>query len=93
MARPCWAVITAVFTGLAALAQTSQPAPKEVEISLKAGLTAATLKLLESVYKRGGQGIAGGELERMGTAQRGFLASAGNLVMVRPRGWMALPVP
>src|SRR5438128_2578899 len=42
MARPCWAVITAVFTGLAALAQTSQPAPKEVEISLKAAMEMAT---------------------------------------------------
>src|SRR5205085_9256996 len=65
---------------IAAIAKASPP-------SVYDGLNesdAATLKLLESVYKRGGQGIAGGELERMGTAQRGFLASAGNLLGYDP---------
>jgi hypothetical protein len=44
----------------------------------------ATLRLMESIYKRGGQGVAGGELERMGTAQRGFMSSAGKLLGYDP---------
>jgi hypothetical protein len=43
-----------------------------------------TLKLMESIYKRGGQGVAGGELERMGTAQKGFMSSAGRLLGYDP---------
>jgi hypothetical protein len=39
-----------------------------------------TLKLMESIYKRGGAGIQGGEPERMGTAQQGFMKSAGALL-------------
>jgi hypothetical protein len=40
----------------------------------------ATLRLMEAIYKKGGQGIQGGELERLGAAQRGFLKSAGSLL-------------
>jgi hypothetical protein len=65
---------------VAAIAKASPPSPYD-------GLNEqdqSTLKLLESVYKRGGQGIQGGEMERMGTAQRGFMASAGRLLGFDP---------
>jgi outer membrane protein TolC len=42
MSRPYWALITVMLTGLTALAQTSQPAPKEVELSLKAAMEMAS---------------------------------------------------
>lgn len=65
---------------IAQIAKASPPSPYD---GLDDG-DAATLRLMESVYKRGGQGIPGGELERMGTAQRGFLASAGSLLGFDP---------
>ncbi len=43
-----------------------------------------TLKLMESIYRRGGAGIQGGEMERMGTAEKGFMASAGRLLGYDP---------
>jgi len=65
---------------LAQIAKASPPSPFD-------GLNEtdqATLKLIESVYKRGGQGIQGGELERMGKAQTGFMSSAGKLLGYDP---------
>jgi len=65
---------------LAQIAKASPPSPFD-------GLNEtdqATLKLIESVYKRGGQGIQGGELERMGKAQTGFMSSAGKLLGFDP---------
>lgn len=47
---------------------------------------ASTLKLMESIYKRGGAGVAGGELERLNASGRiGFLRSAGNLLGYSPK--------
>jgi hypothetical protein len=67
---------------LAAIAKASPPSPYD-------GLNeqdTATLKLMESVYKRGGQAIAGGELERLAASGRiGFLRSAGNLLGYSPQ--------
>jgi hypothetical protein len=66
---------------LAQIAKASPPSPYD-------GLSdqdSATLRLMESIYKRGGQGIAGGELERLkASGNYGFLASAGNLLGYNP---------
>lgn len=40
----------------------------------------ATLRLMESIYRQGGRAIAGGEMERLGGAEQGFMKSAGNLL-------------
>lgn len=65
------------------IAQIAKAAPPSPYDGLDEQDTAA-LKLMESVYKRGGQGIAGGELERMGTSGRAFLGSAGRLLGYDP---------
>jgi hypothetical protein len=47
---------------------------------------ASTLRLMESIYKKGGQAIAGGELERLKASGRiGFLNSAGTLLGYDPK--------
>lgn len=65
---------------LADVAKASPPSPYD-------GLSdtdATTLRLMESIYKQGGQAMAGGEYERLGTAQKGFLSSAGTLLGYDP---------
>lgn len=66
---------------LAQIAKASPPSPYD-------GLNeqdASTLKLMESIYKKGGQGIAGGEYERLKASGRlGFLQSAGKMLGYSP---------
>jgi hypothetical protein len=65
---------------LAQIAKASPPSPFD-------GLNesdAATLRLMESIYKKGGQAIQGGEMERLSTAQKGFMGSAGRLLGYDP---------
>jgi hypothetical protein len=46
---------------------------------------ASTLKLMESIYKKGGQGVAGGEMERLkASGNLGFMESAGKLLGYDP---------
>jgi hypothetical protein len=68
------------YKQIAQIAKASPPSPYD-------GLDeqdAATLKLMENVYKKGGQAIAGGEWERMGKAGQGFIGSAGRLLGYDP---------
>jgi FtsZ-binding cell division protein ZapB len=61
---------------IAQIAKASPPSPYD-------GLNdqdAATLRLMEQVYKKGGRALPGGELERLGATGRGFLKSAGALL-------------
>lgn len=47
---------------------------------------AAGLRLIESIYKRGGQGIARGELERLqASGRKGFINSGGRLLGYDPK--------
>jgi hypothetical protein len=66
---------------LAQIAKASPPSPYD-------GLSesdSATLRLMESIYKRGGAGIQGGELERLkASGNYGFLQSAGSLLGYDP---------
>jgi hypothetical protein len=66
---------------IAQIARASPPSPYD-------GLDdqdTATLKLMESIYKKGGQSIAGGELHRLKASGRfGFLRSAGRLLGYDP---------
>jgi hypothetical protein len=46
----------------------------------------STLRLMESIYKQGGQSIAGGEYERLKSSGRlGYLQSAGRLLGYDPK--------
>lgn len=61
---------------LAQIAKASPPSPFD-------GLSdtdQATLRLMQSIYSKGGQAIQGGELERLGPSQKGFMKSAGSLL-------------
>lgn len=65
---------------IADVAKASPPSPYD-------GLSdtdANTLRLMESLYKQGGQAMRGGEYERLGTAKTGFLSSAGTLLGYDP---------
>jgi len=65
---------------IAAIAKAVPPSPYD-------GLDeqdAASLRLMEQVYKRGGRNIQGGTLESMSKANTGFLGSAGRLLGYDP---------
>lgn len=63
------------------IAKTSPPSPYD---GLNESDT-ATLRLMESIYKKGGQSVAGGEYERLGASGRlGYMKSAGRLLGYDP---------